>query len=111
MPRRNKYGARKTVVDGITFDSAKEARRYMDLRILQAAGVISDLNLKERFDFVINGRTVKMRNGQAARYTCDFTYIENGVKIIEEVKGFKVRDYPLRRAIFEHLYGVKLREV
>jgi hypothetical protein len=112
-PRPNKYHARKTTMDGIEFASAAEARRYGLLRTLEIVGEISDLKIQPVFPFEVNGKPLKMRNGHQARYKADFSYTDkkSGERIIEECKGFVVRDFPLRRALFEHLYGCKLKIV
>lgn len=112
-PRGSKYGAVSTTVDGVRFDSKREANRYQELRLLVKAGRISELVLQPSFPFVINGEPVKMGNGHTAKYTADFAYTEvaTGKRVIEEVKGYKVRDYPLRKAIAEHIYGIEVVEV
>lgn len=104
--KRNKYGARKTVIDGIVFDSIKEARRYQDLKILERAGQIADLRLKVRYDLVVN--QVKI-----GRYTSDFEYLENGRRVVEDVKSpatKKARDYGLRKKLMLALFGISIRE-
>jgi len=111
MMLRQKYGNTKTIVDGITFDSKREAKRWRELNLMLRAGEIKDLKRQVRFEFHINGKPVKMRNGQCARYTADFTYTENGKPVVEEVKGYKVRDYPLRYAFMKAIFDVTLREV
>lgn len=84
----NKYHARKTPCNqGHMHASGKEARRCNDLHLLQRAGEICGLQIEPRFTFAVNGRQVKMRNGQPARYTPDFTYVERGVKVAEDVKS------------------------
>lgn len=111
MSGYSKYGAIKTTVDGIVFASKKEANRYAQLKLMERGGLISDLKLQPVFPIVIDGAPVMMRNGQPARYTADFAYTEKGKRIVEEIKGFVVRDYPLRRALVEHIYGVKIVEI
>jgi len=108
---RSKYGAKPTVVDGHRFGSLAEAKRAAVLKLRERAGEISGLEFHPVYEIVIDGRPVKMRNGHIARYTADSRYFEDGERIVEEVKGHIVRDYPLRRAIIEHIYGVKIREV
>ena len=76
----NKYRAIRTVVDGITFHSKKEAKRYGVLKILQAAGEISELTTQPVIPLVVNGQTI-------GRYISDFRYVENGEVIIEDVKS------------------------
>jgi hypothetical protein len=60
--RRNKYGATKTTIDGITFDSKKEAQRYCELRLLQKAGEITHLELQPAFRLAIDGRPVLIKS-------------------------------------------------
>ena len=88
----NKYGAAKTTFDGITFDSVFEAERWIELKILERAGIIKDLCRQVRFEVI-----PKTGRNRAHHYTADFTYTENGKKIVEDVKGVKTRDYLLRR--------------
>jgi len=111
MKRANKYNAKKVVIEGHTFDSQKEGRRYNELRLLERAGEIRNLELKPVFPIVINGKKVKMKNGRVAKYTADFSYFEGEERVVEEVKGFRVRDYPLRCAVVEAIYNIKIREV
>jgi hypothetical protein len=116
----NKYNARKTVVDGITFDSGKEARRYSELKLLERAGEIHGLKLQPKFEFVANGRPLLTRsegypNGRRVKFTPDFQYFRKGFGIVvEDVKSAatKTTAYKLRKAIFENLYyPAKVEEV
>lgn len=111
----SKYGAKKTpCANGHAHDSGREARRCNDLHILQRANEILNLRIQPRFEFNIAGRPVKMKNGQTARFTGDFAYTEaKSLKdVVEDSKGFVVRDYPLRAALFRHLFPmIELREV
>jgi hypothetical protein len=108
---RSKYGAKPQVIDGIRLASKAEAKRYGQLRQLEMAGAIRGIEMHPVYQIIIDGEPVKMRNGHIAKYTADFRYFEGEQRIIEEVKGYVVRDYPLRRAIIEHIYKVKIREV
>ena len=103
-----RHFARKTSCNhGHTHASMTEARRCNELHLLQRAGKISGLQVEPRFTFEIGGKPLVMRNGQPARYTPDFTYIEGGRKICEDVKaknGFVERDVPLRLALAKHLW-------
>jgi hypothetical protein len=110
-PKRSKYGAVAQTVDGQRFASGAEAKRYAEMKILEKRGDIAALELHPVYQIVIDGAPVKMRNGHIAKYTADFRYLENGVRVVEEVKGYVVRDYPLRRALVEHIYHVQIREV
>jgi len=99
-----KYGNRKTKIDGFTFDSAKESKRYLELKILLRAGKIRDLILQPKFTlqepFTYNGKVER-----AITYTADFSYIKDGEKIVEDVKGFKTDIYKLKRKMFLYKYG------
>jgi len=102
------YFARKTACqNGHTHDSAKEAKRCDDLHLLARGGKIAGLTVSPRIDIVINGSPVKMGNGQAMRFTPDFSYVENGRKVIEDVKaknGHMARDVPVKLALCRHLW-------
>jgi len=103
--KRNKYSAKKTPCRaGHTHASKKEAGRCDVLNHMQATGEIFNLECEVVFRFVINGVPLKMGNGQTAKYTADFRYQCGTRAIIEDVKGFVVRDFPLRIAIFKALY-------
>lgn len=105
MPRSNKYKAKKTAcAQGHLHDSKREAKRCDELRLLQRAGKIEGLTIQPRFEFVVNGSKVKMGNGQFARYTPDFEYMENGQLVAEDTKGFKTEAFALRAALFRHCF-------
>ncbi len=99
----SKYRAKRTEVDGIIFHSKREAARYQELKILERAKVISDLRLQVPFPFVVNGIKI-------GKFTADFVYTENGKEVVEDSKGYKVRDYPLRKKLMLALYGVSILE-
>lgn len=96
-------------VDGIVFDSAKEARRYAELKILQRAGKIADLTPQVALDVNIDGK-------HYCRFTVDFSYREPASAdfIYEEVKSSgtaKDSAYRLRRKAAELFHGIQIREV
>jgi hypothetical protein len=109
----NKYGAKKTACQhGHMHDSKREAARCVELHLLLRAGEIEALAYGRTFPLALNGDPIKMRNGHTAKYTPDFVYAERGKVIAEDVKGFIVRDFPLRAAVFRHCYpGIELRIV
>ena len=100
---RNKYRAIKTIVDDITFDSKKEAKRYTQLKLLVKAGVVTKLELQPRYDLIIN--TVK-----CGFYKADFRYFENGKEVIEDVKGMKTPVYNLKKKLIKAIYGIEIFE-
>lgn len=91
----SKYRNRKTVIDDWTFDSQKEARRYLDLRAEQNDGRITELRCQEPIPLVVNGQTVGV-------YIADFSYRRDGERVIEDVKSTITRRlavYQLKRKI------------
>lgn len=102
--RTRKYRNKKVTFDGYTFDSLKEYCRYVELKILQKAGEISDLKLQVKFELTFNA--VKI-----CSYIADFTYTQAGDKVVEDVKGFKTGIYSIKRKLMLAFYGIKIKEV
>jgi hypothetical protein len=100
----SKYRNIKTEVDGIVFDSKAEARRYMELRLLEKANEISDLRLQYPFECKINEKKI-------CTYKADFDYYEGDQWVIEDVKGFRTQVYRLKKRLVEALHGIEIREV
>ena len=111
----HKYNARKTTVDGITFDSAKEARRYGELKLLERAGEITHLECQPEFRIIINGEQVRAlpdkrgRQGRPIKVKLDFAYFEAGKRVVEDTKGMDTPLSRLKRALVAHIYGVHVR--
>lgn len=101
----NKYGAKKTACNnGHTHDSKRESKRCDELHLLQRGGVICGLTVQPQYKFEVNGDWLKLLNGNIAGYKPDFSYKEGERFVVEDVKGMIVRDFPLRAALFRHLY-------
>ena len=101
--KRPKYGNKKTLVNGITFDSKKESVRYNELLLLEKSGLIADLKIQQRFEIVPKSGG----NKRARYYYADFTYCEGGMKIIEDVKSPITRQnpvYTLKKALVQWQY-------
>jgi hypothetical protein len=111
-PKGNKYGAEKADCGfGHQHPSKKEARRCADLHLLQRGGGISELEIGPRYFFTVNGTELVHDNGRRAVYTPDFRYREAGRLIVEDSKGMRVRDWPLRKALFRACYpDIEVRE-
>ena len=109
----NKYNAKKTTVDGITFDSKKEAERFSELKLLLRAGKIKNLRLQQDFTLQEAYTAPDGERVRAIRYAADFTYEENGEIIVEDVKSraTKTRVYEMKRKLLREKYGVRIREV
>lgn len=101
----NKYSNKKVILDDIKFDSKAERNRYMELKILEEAGLIKDIELQKEFilqpSFKKNGKTYRKIS-----YKADFYYFDNhlGKYIVEDVKGFKTDVYKLKKKMFEYNY-------
>lgn len=108
MKSSNKYHATKTVIDGITFDSKKEAKRYQDLKLLERAGCIH--NLQRQVPFVL---IPKSQYGRERKYIADFTYFENDTLVVEDVKSkaSKTPVYELKKRMLAERYGIVIKEV
>lgn len=107
--RASKYHAKKTVVDGIEFDSAKEAKRYTRLRALEEEGKIQHLRLQVPFEilpsFECDG--VKYRG---MKYVADFVYYRNGKQVVEDCKGFKTAEYKMKKKLMAYLNHINIEE-
>lgn len=102
---RPKFRNKKTVIDGIRFDSKLEARRYIELQMLEKAGEISDLQIQP--EFVL--QPLFRKNGKTYRkivYRADFSYFDKrqGKYIVEDTKGFQTDVYRLKKKLFEYRY-------
>ena len=107
----SKYHAHKTTVDGITFDSKREAKRYSELKLLERSGAISDLRRQVKYE-LIPSFDVDGKHYRPTSYVADFVYIdaETGKEIVEDVKGMRTDVYRIKAKLFAHRYGVSIRE-
>ena len=126
-----KYGNRKATVDGIEFDSKKEARRYCELKLLQQAGKISDLQLQREFELIPAQYETYPRYGKTGNrlqdgkrcieksctYKADFCYMQDGRLVVEDVKGYRdpasagYAKFVLKRKLMLWRHGIKVIEV
>lgn len=115
-----KYRNKKVVFDGVTFDSIKEKNRYVELKLLERAGEISNLQRQVKFTLIpAQYEMVADEKGKAKRkvaerevsYIADFSYYENGFLVVEDVKGVKTKDYIIKRKMMRYLKGIKISEV
>ena len=125
--RRSKYGNRKTVVDGIVFDSQKEAQRYRELLLLERAGKISYLDRQTKFTLIPAQRepsTEMYKRGRnkgkpkpgkllekECNYIADFVYYQDKKIVVEDTKGFRTEAYKIKRKLMLERYGIQIREV
>lgn len=109
--KRNKYGNKKVIVDGIVFDSKKEAERYKQLVIFEKAGVIQGLTRQVEFVLIpaqyIDGKCVERK----CSYRADFVYYEDGVLVVEDTKGVRTPEYIIKRKLMLHVHKIRVCEV
>lgn len=98
-----KYRNIKTIVDGIKFDSKKEALRYLELKQLQKDGKISDLELQPPYSIFVEMQKV-------CTYKADFSYVKNERLVIEDVKGMKTAIYRLKKKLMKACHGIDILE-
>lgn len=123
-----KYHNTKITIDGIQFDSKREAQRYQQLKLMEKAGVICDLKRQVKYKLIpaqyIDGKCVE----RPVTYTSDFEYYvlkpypgrtvmvgpdakTIGQHVVEDVKGMRTPDYVIRRKLMLYKYGIKIEEV
>ena len=113
----SKYHSKKITRDGISYDSIKEYRRHIELLLLERAGAIQELKRQVKFELLpaqyekSNGKKRGKCLERAVHYVADFVYIENGVMVVEDTKGFKTKDYILKRKMMLYFHGIRIKEI
>jgi hypothetical protein len=92
-------------VDGILFQSTKEARRYTELKSMQQAGVIQDLKTQVWYDLNVNGVHI-------TKYVADFVYYDNERKqeVVEDPKGMRTQLYVIKNRLMKAVHGIEIEE-
>lgn len=130
MKFRNKYKAKKVYVDGIEFDSKKEAKRYSELKLMEKTGMIHDLRIQQvfelipsQYEYISTGgyykkgknkgkpKTKKICVEKVCAYKADFMYECKGETVVEDTKGFRTKDYIIKRKLMLYIHGIKIREI
>ena len=103
----SKYGNIKTrTSDGIVHDSMKEANRWCELKMLEKVGKIQDLQRQVKFELI-----PKQEGERAVHYVADFVYVEDGKKIVEDVKGMRTKEYKLKKKMMLFFHGIRIKEI
>ncbi len=121
MISHSKYGNKKIVHDGMTFDSQKEYRRFCELSLLERAGKVTNLQRQVKFVLIpaqYEPDTVGSRGGvkrgklleREVSYVADFVYDQDGKRIVEDSKGFRTADYKLKRKMMLYFHNIKIKE-
>lgn len=120
--RQNKYGRKKVTVDGLVFDSKKEAKRYQELTALELSGEITDLHRQVTFILIPDQRepdTIGPKGGikrgkvleRKCTYVADFVYKKDGEPVVEDTKGFKTKDYIIKRKLMLYMHNIRIHEI
>lgn len=109
--KKSKFHAQKTVLDGIKFDSKKEANRYAELKLMERAGLIKGLQRQVRFE-LIPSFDVDGKHYRPTTYVADFVYtdVKSGKQVVEDCKGFRTDIYRLKAKMFAHKFGASILE-
>ena len=108
VEKKSKYSSAKTDVDGIRFDSKKEAEFYAELKLREKAGEISHLRLQPRY-LLQEAFRYEGKQYREMEYVADFEYIENGVTVVVDVKGFRTAVYMIKKKLFLYKYGSEIK--
>lgn len=100
--RKSKYRSKKCG----KYDSVREAKRAVELNLLERSGQISNLREQVKFELV-----PKQDGERSVSYIADFVYIENGIEVVEDVKGFKTREFVIKRKLMLWLHGIRIKVV
>lgn len=125
--RKNKYGAKKMTdpETGYEFDSKKEYRRWQELRFMEKAGQIQNLQRQikyvlipaqyERYERISDKTGKRLKDGircleKEVAYIADFVYEQAGKTVVEDTKGFRTADYIIKRKLMLQVYGLRIKE-
>lgn len=111
MVKQNKYRNQKIAVGSDVFDSVKEYTRYRELVLLQRAGHITGLRRQVSFELIPAQREGGKVVERACNYAADFVYEENGKTVVEDTKGFRTKDYIIKRKLMLYVHGIRIKEV
>lgn len=110
----NKYNNDKVSIDGIQFDSKREARRYYELKLLQMAGKIADLTRQTKYILIpaqrdSSGKLIE----RECSYIADFVYFdkEQQMTVVEDTKGVRTKEYIIKRKLMLHVHGIQIKEI
>lgn len=131
--RRRKYGNTKVIMDGIQFDSQREAARYQQLKLLERAGRISGLQTQVKYVLIPTQREAsfeayksgpnkgRRKPGKVLECECsyiaDFVYNQDGETVVEDVKGYRdpasagYAKFVIKRKLMLERYGIRIKEV
>jgi hypothetical protein len=109
----SKYGNRKTTMNGVEFDSHKEAQRYAQLRLLERAGEISNLRRQVKYALIPAQRDAKGELlERECSYVADFVYFDLalGREVVEDAKGYRTDTFKLKKKMMLWFHGIQITE-
>lgn len=107
-----KYHSQKAMLDGIEFDSRREAQRYAELKLLERAGEITDLRTQVKYTLIPAQKRPSGGVERACTYTADFVYKDkSGHEIVEDAKGMRTQQYIIRRKLMLWVHGIEVVEI
>lgn len=125
--RRRKYGNKKVTIGGMVFDSKKEAKRFEELFLMEKAGEISGLRRQVKYVLIpaqrefldeIYARGEKKGENKPGRllerectYIADFVYYKDGEVIVEDTKGFRTKEYIIKRKLMLYMHHIRIKEI
>lgn len=121
----SKYGSSRVKLDnGLVFDSKREYARYLELMALQSDGTIRNLRMQVPFELVPaqklpqpyeitckNGKIRHVNTLKAVKYYADFVYELDGNIVVEDTKGFRTKDYTIKKKLMLEKYGIQIQEI
>ena len=115
-PKRSKYRnvkTTRTLENGklLTFDSIKEANRFDELMLMLKVGEISDLRLQPEYMLISGYITCEGERVKALKYVGDFSYTNDGKRIVEDSKGYRTKEYQTKKNLMLANFGINVIEV
>lgn len=109
-PKQGKYRNKPVVVDNLKFDSKREAARWQQLKMMEKAGMISELTRQVPFELAPSV-IIRGRKKPALTYRADFTYRQDGLLVVEDSKGVVTKEYSIKRHLMKSVHNIDIVEV
>lgn len=102
------YNLKTRTSDGVIHDSKKEANRWCQLKLMERAGLITDLKRQVKYELI-----PKQDGERACSYKADFVYhdAKTGKMVVEDTKGYRTEAYKIKRKLMLFRYGIKITEI
>lgn len=113
--KAGKYRNEKTAVNGVKFDSKKEAKHYQNLKVLEMIGEISELQTQVKFSLIPSqyegiGKSRRCIERECS-YIADFTFLRNGKLVVQDAKGFRTPEYRIKKKLLLQVHGIQIEEI